>query len=168
MHSSPQLMSSGANGGSARTKWKSMITNASFRTKKLPDDITVAQVAEAAAAAASAATSASTVSSQSSPTVLAAQLGAITEENDEPSGVGVKSSFRLSELVKKKSKPKPTKNKLSNNGGVAQDGSVHHPHSNENNGALIPNSTDKVAETENKEESELRRRSNEFFGSTQV
>lgn len=146
-----------------------MITNASFRTKKLPDDITVAQVAEAAAAAASAA---SVNSSQSSPSVLTAQLGAITEENDEPSGgIGVKSSFRLSELVKKKSKPKSTKNKASsNNGGVAvQDGgSSHHPHSNDNNGVLIANPADWIIDTESKEEAEVRRRSNELYGSTQV
>lgn len=147
-----------------------MITNASFRTKKLPDDITVAQVAEAAAAAAAAAaatTSISTGTSQNSPSTLTVQLGSITEENDEPSGVGVKSSFRLSELVKKKSKPKPTRNKV--NGGVSQDGQGGHPHSAENNGGVVSNSTDWISDScESKEEVEMRRRSNEFNGSTQV
>lgn len=168
LHSSPQLMSSGANSGSARAMWKSMITNASFRTKKLPDDITVAQVAEAAAAAAAAAAavSASTLPSQSSPSQLAAQLGSITEENDEPT-VGVKSSFRLSELVKKKSKPKPTRSKVNSNGGVAQEGS--HTHSSDNNGGVIPNSTDWIGDSiEIKDDGEQRRRSSEFNGSTQV
>lgn len=150
--------------------WKSMITNASFRTKKLPDDITVAQVAEAAAAAAAAAaaTPISTGPSQNSPSTMAAQLGSITEENDEPSAGGGKSSFRLSELVKKKSKPKPTRNKVNNNGGVSQDGQSSHPHSAENNGGMLPNSTDWINDSSEKEEMELRRRSNEFNGSTQV
>ncbi|XP_046444461.1 hyccin-like isoform X2 [Daphnia pulex] len=161
-HSSPQLMSTGANGGSARAMWKSMITNASFRTKKLPDDITVAQVAEAAAAAAAAAaaTPASSSQYQTSPAI---HLGAITEENDEPSsGGGGKSSFRLSELVKKKSKPKPARNKANNNGGVIQDGH----HAAESNG-VISSSTDRNSDSETKEEAELRRRSSEFNG-TQV
>ena len=155
-------MSTGANGGSARAMWKSMITNASFRTKKLPDDITVAQVAEAAAAAAAAAaaTSASSSQYQTSPAI---HLGAITEENDEPnSGGGVKSSFRLSELVKKKSKPKPARNKANNNGGVIQDG--HHVA--ESNG-VITSTTDRNSDSEAKDEAELRRRSSEFNG-TQV
>ena len=163
VHSSPQLMSSGANGGSARAMWKSMITNASFRTKKLPDDITVAQVAEAAAAAAAAAVANASSSQNQS---LTAQLGSITEENDEPSGGGGKSSFRLSELVKKKSKPKPARNKV--NGGVVQEGSSHHPHLTDNNGSVIPFSTEWNSDSETKEEAELRRRSNEFNGSTQV
>nr|SVE83545.1 EOG090X02H3 [Daphnia pulex] len=161
-HSSPQLMTTGANGGSARAMWKSMITNASFRTKKLPDDITVAQVAEAAAAAAAAAaaTPASSSQYQTSPAI---HLGAITEENDEPSsGGGGKSSFRLSELVKKKSKPKPARNKANNNGGVIQDGH----HAAESNG-VISSSTDRNSDSETKEEAELRRRSSEFNG-TQV
>nr|SVE86632.1 EOG090X02H3 [Daphnia similis]SVE87259.1 EOG090X02H3 [Daphnia similis] len=167
-HSSPQLMSSGANGGSARAMWKSMITNASFRTKKLPDDITIAQVAEAAAAAAAAA-AANTASSalplnQSS---MPVHLVSITEENDEPSGGGGgKSSFRLSELVKKKSKPKPARNKPNNNGGVILDGSSHHPHLTESNG-VISNSSDRNSDCETKEEAESRRRSSEFNG-TQV
>ncbi|KAI9551943.1 hypothetical protein GHT06_022280 [Daphnia sinensis] len=167
-HSSPQLMSSGANGGSARAMWKSMITNASFRTKKLPDDITIAQVAEAAAAAAAAA-AANTASSalplnQSS---MPVHLVSITEENDEPSGGGGgKSSFRLSELVKKKSKPKPARNKPNNNGGVILDGSSHHPHLTESNG-VISNPSDRNSDCETKEEAELRRRSSEFNG-TQV
>nr|CAG4636839.1 EOG090X02H3 [Ceriodaphnia reticulata]SVE72816.1 EOG090X02H3 [Ceriodaphnia reticulata] len=169
MHSSPQLMSSGANGGSARAMWKSMITNASFRTKKLPDDITVAQVAEAAAAAAAAAAATTTSTSSSQNQSMTAQLGSITEENDEPSGGGGgKSSFRLSELVKKKSKPKPARNKVNNNGGVIQEGSSHHPHLTDSNGGVNPNSTDWNSDSENKEEVELRRRSNEFNGSTQV
>nr|SVE85374.1 EOG090X02H3 [Daphnia pulicaria] len=163
-HSSPQLMSTGANGGSARAMWKSMITNASFRTKKLPDDldITVAQVAEAAAAAAAAAaaTPASSSQYQTSPAI---HLGAITEENDEPSsGGGGKSSFRLSELVKKKNKPKPARNKANNNGGVIQDGH----HAAESNG-VISSSTERNSDSETKEEAELRRRSSEFNG-TQV
>lgn len=169
VHSSPQLMSSGANGGSARAMWKSMITNASFRTKKLPDDITVAQVAEAAAAAAAAAAATTTSASPSQNQSMTAQLGSITEENDEPSGGGGgKSSFRLSELVKKKSKPKPARNKVNNNGGVIQEGSSHHPHLTDNNGGVNPNSTDWNSDSETKEEAELRRRSNEFNGSTQV
>ncbi len=169
VHSSPQLMSSGANGGSARAMWKSMITNASFRTKKLPDDITVAQVAEAAAAAAAAAAATTTSASPAQNQSMTAQLGSITEENDEPSGGGGgKSSFRLSELVKKKSKPKPARNKVNNNGGVIQEGSSHHPHLTDNNGGVNPNSTDWNSDSETKEEAELRRRSNEFNGSTQV
>nr|SVE76266.1 EOG090X02H3 [Daphnia longispina] len=162
-HSSPQLLSTGANGGSARAMWKSMITNASFRTKKLPDDITVAQVAEAAAAAAAAAATVNPTSSSQYQTSPAIHLGAITEENDEPSsGGGGKSSFRLSELVKKKSKPKPTRNKANNNGGVIQDGH----HMVESNG-VISSSTDRNSDSETKEEAELRRRSSEFNG-TQV
>ncbi|XP_032792324.1 hyccin isoform X1 [Daphnia magna] len=167
-HSSPQLMSSGANGGSARAMWKSMITNASFRTKKLPDDITIAQVAEAAAAAAAAA-AANTASSALplNPSSIPVHLVSITEENDEPSGGGGgKSSFRLSELVKKKSKPKPARNKPNNNGVVILDGSSHHPHLTESNG-IISNPSDRNSDCETKEEAELRRRSSEFNG-TQV
>nr|CAG4642361.1 EOG090X02H3 [Evadne anonyx] len=114
---SPQLVSSAAN-GSARAMWKSMITNASFRTKKLPDDITVAQVAEGDTAGGAQAT-ASTGAAAGIP-----QLVAISEEHDEPTvGVKVKeaTSFRLPEfssLVKKKSKqPKAVKTR-SNNGSI--------------------------------------------------
>ena len=47
MNGSPQLVSNGANDGATnRSKWKSMITNASFRTRKLPDDITVGQLTD--------------------------------------------------------------------------------------------------------------------------
>nr|SVE76886.1 EOG090X02H3 [Daphnia lumholtzi]SVE77482.1 EOG090X02H3 [Daphnia lumholtzi]SVE78112.1 EOG090X02H3 [Daphnia lumholtzi]SVE78740.1 EOG090X02H3 [Daphnia lumholtzi] len=165
-HSSPQLMSSGANGGSARAMWKSMITNASFRTKKLPDDITIAQVAEAAAAAAAAANTASSALPLNQ-SAIPVHLVSITEENDEPSGGGGgKSSFRLSELVKKKSKPKPARNKPNSNGGVNLDGSSHHPHLAESNG-VISNPSDRNSDCETKEDSELRRRSSEFNG-TQV
>nr|SVE75634.1 EOG090X02H3 [Daphnia hispanica] len=164
-HSSPQLMSSGANGGSARAMWKSMITNASFRTKKLPDDITIAQVAEAAAAAAAAAAATTAASALSQNQPISVHLVSITEENDEPSGGG-KSSFRLSELVKKKSKPKPARNKPNNNGGVILEGSSHHLHLTDSNG-VISNSSDRNSDCESKEEAELRRRSSEFNG-TQV
>lgn len=168
-HSSPQLMSSGANGGSARAMWKSMITNASFRTKKLPDDITIAQVAEAAAAAAAAAAATTSTSSALSQnqSSIPVHLVSITEENDEPSGGGGgKTSFRLSELVKKKSKPKPARNKPNNNGGVILEGSSHHPHLADSNG-VFSNSSDRNSDCESKEEAELRRRSSEFNG-TQV
>nr|SVE70302.1 EOG090X02H3 [Daphnia similis]SVE70926.1 EOG090X02H3 [Daphnia similis]SVE71557.1 EOG090X02H3 [Daphnia similis]SVE72190.1 EOG090X02H3 [Daphnia similis] len=166
-HSSPQLMSSGANGGSARAMWKSMITNASFRTKKLPDDITIAQVAEAAAAAAAAANTASSSALPLNQSSIPIHLVSITEENDEPSGGGGgKSSFRLSELVKKKSKAKPARNKPNNNGGVILDGSSNHQHLTENNG-LIFNPSDRNSDCETKEEAELRRRSSELNG-TQV
>nr|SVE73435.1 EOG090X02H3 [Daphnia atkinsoni] len=167
-HSSPQLMSSGANGGSARAMWKSMITNASFRTKKLPDDITIAQVAEAAAAAAAAAAATTPTSALSlNQSSIPVHLVSITEENDEPSGGGGgKTSFRLSELVKKKSKPKPARNKPNNNGGVILEGSSHHPHSADSNG-VISNLSDRNSDCESKEEAELRRRSSEFNG-TQV
>nr|SVE74064.1 EOG090X02H3 [Daphnia barbata] len=165
-HSSPQLMGSGANGGSARAMWKSMITNASFRTKKLPDDITIAQVAEAAAAAAAAATTATSASYQAQSSIPI-HLVSITEENDEPNvGAGGKSSFRLSELVKKKSKPKPARNKPNNNGGVIQDGWSHHQHLTDSNG-VISNPADRNSDSETKEDAELRRRSSEFNG-TQV
>ena len=101
-----------------------MITNASFRTKKLPDDITVAQVTEgdtgiAGSAAASIA-----------PAPLP-QLVAISEEHDEPIvGVKVKeaTSFRLPEfssLVKKKSKqPKAVKTRSNNGSILSNDGNV--------------------------------------------
>ena len=112
VRSTSQLLSSttslsSANSTGPRAMWKSMITNASFRTKKLPEDITVAdgidheQSATAAAAAGAAAGPAGS-------TLQAPPLTSITEENDEQptSGVG-KSSFRLSELghfAKKKDK----------------------------------------------------------------
>nr|CAG4641523.1 EOG090X02H3 [Eurycercus lamellatus] len=158
---SPQLVSS-SGGGTARAMWKSMITNASFRTKKLPDDITVAQVAEAEAAAVAAA--ASTVSLHHTP--IPTTLGSITEENDEP--IGLKQSFRLSELVKKKSKPKTVKSKA-NNGSIppSEAGMNMQSHSADNNGTIL-NLTDRNSDGESKEETELRRRSNEFNGSTPV
>lgn len=167
VHSSPQLVSSG---NSARAMWKSMITNASFRTKKLPDDITVSQVAEASARHEAATSQANMTNSVSSQNPSAAQLGSISEENDEPIVAGGnKSSFRLSELVKKKSKPKPVRSKVNNNGGVpSQESSGHHGHLSENNGSVMANSTDWNSDGEMKEEAELRRRSNEFNASTQV
>ena len=174
MSGSPQLVSSSGS-GTARAKWKSMITNASFRTKKLPDDITVAQVAEAEAAAAAAAAAAALTAPPSSghhPSTPA--LGSITEEAgtpDEPSGGGGLKQFRLSELVKKKSKPKPAKssgggsNKTANNNGnvvVVQADSTA-----DNNGSVLNNSSD--GESGSKDDMELRRRSAELSnGSTAV
>lgn len=164
MHSSPHLVSSGAPGTTAaRAMWKSMITNASFRTKKLPDDITVAQVAEAAMAAASTG-SPGAISAQNSASA-AAQLSSITEEYDDAFGAGVgKSSFRLSELVKKKSKAKekPSRSKINTNGVPTQDG-AHAPE----NGSLVVNQADWQSDGETYEDIELRGR-NEFNGSTQV
>nr|CAG4647730.1 EOG090X02H3 [Moina brachiata]SVE92893.1 EOG090X02H3 [Moina brachiata] len=162
MHSSPHLVSSGAPGTTAaRAMWKSMITNASFRTKKLPDDITVAQVAEAAMAAATTG-SPGAISTQNSASA-AAQLSSITEENDDAFGAGIaKSSFRLSELVKKKSKAKekPSRSKINNNGVPTQDGAHE-------NGSVVVNQADWQSDGETYEDIELRGR-NEFNGSTQV
>nr|CAG4638305.1 EOG090X02H3 [Cyclestheria hislopi] len=91
--STSQLVTStGSN--NARAMWKSMITNASFRTKKLPDDITVTQEAE------------TEVGSASAPTSLV-PLSSISEEADEPSA----KPFRLPELsslVRKREKSKST------------------------------------------------------------
>lgn len=177
-----------------------MITNASFRTKKLPDDITVAQVAEAAQAAAAAAAAANAASTgtglnpqTTSSGPVGAHLGSITEEGvnagDEPT-VGSKQSFRLSELVKKKSKPKPAKSSGSNSNRavVTNNGSIP-PAQIEmsavnllitDNGSVVNSATTadwmtasngdaEPASTNNKEEvNELRRRSNEFNGSTAV
>lgn len=163
MHGSPHLISSGAVGPTgARAMWKSMITNASFRTKKLPDDITVAHVADTTLASASSGLSSSTAPSQSA-AVPTTQLSSITEENDDSFAAGIgKSSFRLSELVKKKSKPKSTRSKV-NNGTSAQDGS----HSSDN-GAATLNQSDWQSDGEGHEDVELRGRNNEFNGPTQV
>ena len=164
MHGSPHLVSSGAVGSTgARAMWKSMITNASFRTKKLPDDITVAQVVDTSLAPASSGPSSSTASSHN-PAVPSTQLSSITEENDDSFGAGIgKSSFRLSELVKKKSKPKASKSKITNNGTPAQDGS--HP---SDNGAATLNHSDWQSDGEGHEDVEMRGRNNEFNGPTQV
>ena len=159
MNGSPQLVSNGANDGATnRSKWKSMITNASFRTKKLPDDITVGQLTD----------SETNVAAPSPNPIPNVHLGSITEEttNDEPT---VNKSFRLSELVKKKSKPKESKSKLkaNNNGGLPSE--TPHSHStSDNNGAVLNAVTAADWNSDVEDETELRRRSNELNGSTPV
>jgi len=155
---SPQLVSSAAN-GSARAMWKSMITNASFRTKKLPDDITVAQVTEGDPAGT---TGAAAVSTASAPVP---QLGAITEEHDEPIVGVVKvkeaTTFRLPEfssLVKKKSKqPKIVKTRP-NNGTISSNDGIDQ----------VSNGTNERSDWDSGVDIELRRRSGAEFCSTEV
>lgn len=108
--STSQLVSS-ANTAGARTQWKSMITNASFRTKKLPDDIVVPAAAVTLVAPASASSATASLPSTASTSTIsrADTLGAITEENDETTTISSTKSFRLPELsnlVKKKDKNK--------------------------------------------------------------
>nr|CAG4649999.1 EOG090X02H3 [Sida crystallina] len=108
--STSQLVSTVSTAG-ARAQWKSMITNASFRTKKLPDDITVAHVPQPESTAQVSSSllpvggmTAPLPNSPASPSGRDA-LGPISEENDEPTT----KSFRLpelSQLVKKKDKTK--------------------------------------------------------------
>ena len=111
---SPQLVSSGTS-GTARAMWKSMITNASFRTKKLPDDITVALVGTEPTTSTSITQENAAMTTSLS---VVPALGAISEEmNDvEPSGGSSSNKVmnQLSSLVKKKNKPKVVKR--SNNG----------------------------------------------------
>ena len=161
MNGSPQLVSNGTNDGATRSKWKSMITNASFRTRKLPDDITVGQLTNSSETPVAPHTH-----SVAAPAV---HLGSITEENDEPS---IGKSFRLSELVKKKNKPKDkSKLKVNNNGGIPSDVTGSNPHtysSSENNGVVLNAVTPADWNSDAEDEMELRRRSNELNGSTPV
>ncbi len=88
-----------------------MITNASFRTKKLPDDIVVPAAAVTLVAPASASSATASLPSTASTSTIsrADTLGAITEENDETTTISSTKSFRLPELsnlVKKKDKNK--------------------------------------------------------------
>lgn len=164
---SPQLVSAGGSGGgTARAMWKSMITNASFRTKKLPDDITVSQVAEAEAAAAAASATPHHHQSSNSPA-----LGSITEEagtpDGEPTGLGAGlKQFRLSELVKKKNKTKPSKSSSSSIKSSANNGSASMVVTeSETNGSILTNNSSD-GESGGKEETELRRRSGELATNT--
>ena len=136
---------------------KNFFLPASFRTKKLPDDITVGQLTD----------SETNVAAPSPNPIPNVHLGSITEEttNDEPS---VGKSFRLSELVKKKSKPKDkSKVKANNNGGLPSETPYTHS-SSDNNGVVLNAVTAADWNSDAEDETELRRRSNELNGSTPV
>nr|CAG4640691.1 EOG090X02H3 [Eulimnadia texana] len=165
LNSTSALLSSSSNSSSARAMWKSMITNASFRTRKLPDDITVAQDPAAAG-------NAHTQQQQQQPQQQhvshgpAPVLGSITEESDEPSNA---SKFRipeLSNLVKKRDKMKnpdslgKAKTKVTkSSSGKSSNGEV--PGSREEASAVQSSSNDR-SNGEAVDNAELRRRSSEF------
>ena len=192
--STSQLVSSASTAGT-RTQWKSMITNASFRTKKLPDDITVASTTDSELATTSTSSltlplnAGATVAQPSTPGPPAAReaLGSISEENDEPTS----KSFRLpelSQLVKKKDKSKQlsestskskvgkqAKSNKSTNGINDYNGGNSNGNGNSSltdNGTTITLSSPAEwmnSDSDAKEEMDLRRKSAEFnHVSTQV
>jgi hypothetical protein len=170
-----------------------MITNASFRTKKLPDDITVASTTDSELATTSTSSltlplnAGATVAQPSTPGPPTAReaLGSISEENDEPTS----KSFRLpelSQLVKKKDKSKQlsettskskvgkqAKSSKSTNGINDYNGGNSNGNSSlTDNGTTITLSSPAEwmnSDSDAKEELDLRRKSAEFnHVSTQV